>query len=468
MSRINITSDSRAVKPGDTFVAIKGFTVDGHDFIEKAIENGASRIVCERGSYSVETITVENSEKWLNDTLIENYSQEFEGLSFVGITGTNGKTTTAYLVSQMLNALGRKCAYIGTIGFYVNNELIRQLPNTTPDILKTYELILEAKILGVDTVIMEVSSHALYYGRINGIKFDIAAFTNLTEDHLDFHKTMEAYLETKALITNYLKSDGVMIVNADDEAHEAFPAEHVKKIGLVGAAGTKDSSEARFGHDDYIVKSYEYGLSSTDMVIGHEGRDFAMRTNLLNKFNLYNFTMAAAIANSLGFTMDEIARVSAEVYPPSGRNEIIEVNGAKAIIDYAHTPDAVEQIISANRESTSGRIVTVIGCGGDRDPIKRPIMGEIATRLSDHVVFTDDNPRTEDHEKIMSDILAGVTAANYEVELDRGKAIRIGLEMLVPGDTLLILGKGHEDYQIIGREKIHFSDREQVLLYKER
>lgn len=455
---LNITSDSRRVQPGDTFVAIKGFTVDGHDYIEKAIENGATRIICEHGSYSVETTVVENSEKWLNEMLVENVSPQFSEMKFVGITGTNGKTTTAYLVSQMLNALGMKAAYIGTIGFYVGGELIRELPNTTPDVLAMYNLILESKSKGADTVIMEVSSHALYYGRINGIKFDVAAFTNLTEDHLDFHKTMEAYLETKVKLVDYIKDGGTMIVNADDPASEAFKAPVVKSIGLASEGNGAD----------YLVKSYKYNIATTDMVIGCGDRDYELKTNLLNKFNLYNYTLAAAITNNLGYSMEDIIGITGDVYPPSGRNEIIEVEGAKAVIDYAHTPDAVEKIIEANLEDKTGQVITVIGCGGDRDPIKRPIMGEIATRLSDYVIFTDDNPRTEDHEKIMEDILKGVNTDNYEVVLDRAKAIRKGLKKLEPGDSLLILGKGHEDYQILGHEKVHFSDREQVIKYLKR
>lgn len=448
---LNIKTDSRLVEPGDTFVAIKGYTVDGHDYIDAAIKKGAKKIIATHGSYDVETIIVEDTEKYLNDYLVENVSSKFNDIKFVGITGTNGKTTTAYLTSQILTELGINNAYIGTIGYYVNSEFIRELPNTTPDILSLYNLILESIEKDVKVIVMEVSSHSLSLGRINGIKLDVAGFTNLTEDHLDYHETMEKYLDAKKLILDYIKDDGVMISNIDDEYGECFKFKDFKTLG--------------FNESDYKVNSYEYTNLTTKINFTYENNIYNVETNLLNKFNIYNYMTALSFVNNLGVSIEDIISVTKDIKAPNGRNEIISVNGGKAIVDYAHTPDAVEKIISSTLEKKIGKVITIVGCGGDRDPKKRPVMGEIATRLSDYVIFTNDNPRTEDEVNIMNDILAGVNKDNYRVIHDRREAIKNGLDMIGENDTLLILGKGHEDYQIIGHEKVHLSDKEEVLKY---
>lgn len=449
---LKIKTDSRLVEQGDTFVAIKGYTVDGHDFIENAIEKGATKVVATHGKYDVETIIVSDTEKYLNDYLVKNVSSEFNDIKFIGITGTNGKTTTAYLTSQILTELGINNAYIGTIGYYINSKMIRELPNTTPDILSLYNLILEAKESNVKVIVMEVSSHSLSLGRINGIKLDIAGFTNLTEDHLDYHETMEKYLEAKRLILNYIKDDGIMISNIDDTYGNSFRYKNFKTIGF------NEKS-------DYKVNTYEYTNLTTKINFTYNNKVYNVETNLLNKFNIYNYMTALAFVNSLGISIEDIINVTSKIVPPNGRNEIISVNGGKAIVDYAHTPDAVEKIITSTLEKKLGKVITIVGCGGDRDPKKRPIMGDIATRLSDYVIFTNDNPRTEDEKNIMKDILNGVSKDNYEVIYDRKEAIKHGLNMISINDTLLILGKGHEDYQIIGHEKIHLSDKEEVLNY---
>jgi len=448
---LNIKIDSRLVLPGDTFVAIKGHTVDGHDYIEQAIKNGATKIIAEKGDYSVETIIVDDTEKYLNDYLVENYSEKFNDIKFIGITGTNGKTTTAYLTSQLLTELNIKNAYIGTIGYYVNSEFVRELPNTTPDILSLYNLILESIKSGVEVIVMEVSSHSLSLGRINGIEFDVAGFTNLTEDHLDYHKTIENYLESKKLILNYIKDNGVMVSNIDDKYGNCFKYKNFKTLG--------------FNNSDYKINNYEYTNLTTIIDFTYNEKNYKVETNLLNKFNIYNYMTALAFINNIGVSIDDVINVTSRVKAPNGRNEIISVNGGKAIIDYAHTPDAVEKIITSSLEKKTGKIITIIGCGGDRDPIKRPIMGNIATSLSDFVIFTNDNPRTEDEVNIMNDILNGVKTNNYKVIYDRKDAIKNGLDMISENDTLLILGKGHEDYQIIGHEKIHLSDKEEVIKY---
>ena len=449
---LNIKTNSKLVKKGDTFVAIKGNTVDGHDFIDEAVKNGATKIVSEKVNSNLETILVKDTKKYLNDYLVNNYSDKFKDIKFIGITGTNGKTTTAYLTSKILTELGINNAYIGTIGYYINSKMIRELPNTTPDILSLYNLILEAKESNVKVIVMEVSSHSLSLGRINGIKLDIAGFTNLTEDHLDYHETMEKYLEAKRLILNYIKDDGIMISNIDDTYGNSFRYKNFKTIGF------NEKS-------DYKVNTYEYTNLTTKINFTYNNKVYNVETNLLNKFNIYNYMTALAFVNNLGISIEDIINVTSKIVPPNGRNEIISVNGGKAIVDYAHTPDAVEKIITSTLEKKLGKVITIVGCGGDRDPKKRPIMGDIATRLSDYVIFTNDNPRTEDEKNIMKDILNGVSKDNYEVIYDRKEAIKHGLDMISINDTLLILGKGHEDYQIIGYEKIHLSDKEEVLNY---
>jgi len=450
---LNVKIDSRKVVNGDIFVAIKGHTVDGHDYIEQAIKNGASKIVAEYGKYSVDTLIVNDTEEWLNDYLVKNYSSKFKDIKFIGITGTNGKTTTAYLTSGMLTKLNINNAYIGTIGYYVNSKLVYELENTTPDILSLYNIIFDAVSKNVEVIVMEVSSHSLSYGRINGINFDVAGFTNLTEDHLDYHITMENYLNAKKLILNYIKTDGIMVSNVDDDYGRCFKYKNFKTLG--------------FNESDYQILDYNF-TNLTTIIKFKVDKIYEVETNLLNKFNIYNYITALAFLNNIGISIDSIINITKDIFAPNGRNEIIKVGNSKAIIDYAHTPDAVEKIIMSALENKTGRIITIIGCGGDRDNKKRPIMGNIATDLSDYVILTNDNPRTENPINIMNDIVYGIKKNNYEIIYDRCEAIKKGLEMLKDNDTLLILGKGHEDYQIIGHEKIHLSDKEEVLKFLEK
>ena len=450
---INIKIDSRKITNGDTFVALKGATVDGHDYIDVAINNGAAKIVVEKDiECNVETLVVEDTNKWLTDYISNTYSKEINEMNIIGVTGTNGKTTTAYLTYQLLNALGSKTAYIGTIGFYLPNEDFIELPNTTPNILDLYELILEAKEKGCKNVMMEVSSHALDQERVKGINYKVAAFTNLTQDHLDYHETMDKYLEAKKLILKQL--DGPMIINMDDPyANKWLDYNNVKTLGQNGT--------------DYKIESYNDTEKGTKIVFSQNGTIYEVETNLRSTFNVYNYLTALSLINGIGISTEEVLKVTPIIYPPKGRCEQIKVKNGEAVIDYAHTPDAVEKIVTAFSENKKGKVITIIGCGGDRDPKKRPIMGKIAAENSDYVVFTSDNPRTEDPKAIMEDILAGVTTSNYEVELDRREAIKKALDMIKENDVVLILGKGHEDYQIIGHEKTHLDDAEEVRKYIE-
>lgn len=449
---INIKIDSRKVLPGDTFVALKGTAVDGHSYIKQAIELGATKVVVEHDvDCEVEKVIVEDTEKWLTDYISTNYKDQLKDLNILAVTGTNGKTTTAYLTYQILNKLGEKTAYIGTIGFYLPGEDFIELPNTTPNILDLYNLILTAKEKGCKNVMMEVSSHALAQKRVEGLCFKVAAFTNLTQDHLDYHKTMEAYLEAKKLILNQL--DGPMLINRDDASATSW-LESYENSKTYGFEGT-----------DYKIVNYTDLLHGTEITFKTPEKEYQVKTNLKSKFNVYNYMTTLGIVNNLGKSIEEIIAITPSIFPPKGRCEIIPVKNGIAVVDYAHTPDAVEKIVDAFNEHKKGRVITVVGCGGDRDPKKRPIMGRIASEKSDYVVFTSDNPRTEDPQSIMDDILVGVTKENYEVDLDRRKAIVKALDLIEKDDAVLILGKGHEDYQILGREKVHLDDAEEVKKY---
>ncbi|MBR3229494.1 MAG: UDP-N-acetylmuramoyl-L-alanyl-D-glutamate--2,6-diaminopimelate ligase [Bacilli bacterium] len=450
---IKYETDSRKVVPGQTFVAIKGYTVDGHNYIDSAIKNGASEIIAEKEvEASVPVTVVENSAKYFQEKLVKEYSSNYKNLKIVGITGTNGKTTSAYLTYQAINLLGHKAAYIGTLGFMCD-DYHEELPNTCPEILTIYKLLEYCTRNNVEYVVMEISSHALDLKRIEGINFDVCAFTNLTEDHLDYHKTMENYLNCKLMILDYLKKDGVMLVNKDDEAGIKFAERflNTKTFGI--------------GEADYDIEKFDIHPDHTNIKFKVLDKEYDVTTNLTSKFNIYNYMTMVSIVNSLGFDISSITEVTKDLKQPKGRCETYKVKDGFAVVDYAHTPDAVLKVVTAYKELAKARVITLVGCGGDRDPLKRPIMGDIASKYSDYVIFTSDNPRTEDPAKIMNDIISGVHGDNYEVILDRREAIKKALDMIKKDDIVLLLGKGHEDYQIIGHTKVHLDDSEEILNY---
>ncbi|MFI3260374.1 MAG: UDP-N-acetylmuramoyl-L-alanyl-D-glutamate--2,6-diaminopimelate ligase [bacterium] len=443
----NIKNNSKKVLEGDTFVAIKGHTVDGHNYIEDAIKRGAKKIICEHGEYEVETVVVENSEKYITNYLVETYKDMLKEINFVGITGTNGKTTTCYLAYQMLNKLGVKTAYIGTIGFYLDDFEEESL-NTTPDIVMLYEYITKAYEAGFRNIVMEVCSHSLDLGRTEGINFEVGGYTNLTQDHLDYHKTMELYLETKKRLVPKCKK---MVINGDDQYSKEFTNDNTLTVGF------EDTN-------DIVVKQYENLIDGVKVNFTYNNENYEISPKVKGKYNITNFLMCIGICMEYKDINDIIA-ISSEISAPKGRCELISLNGGVAVVDYAHTPDAVQKIIDTFKEEKEGRIITVVGCGGDRDPVKRPIMGKIASDNSDYCIFTSDNPRTEDPKLILEDVVRNVEKDNYEVQIDRTKAISSALDLIKENDKVLILGKGHEDYQIIGHEKIHMDDAQIVRDY---
>lgn len=448
-----IQVDSRKIKDGDTFVAIKGLYTDGHDFIEKAIQNGATKIIAEHGEYPVETEIVEDTRAYLANYLKNKYYDKLSKITFIGLTGTNGKTTSCYLMYQALNKLGKKTAYIGTIGFYVDGK-VKDLDNTTPDLLDLYEMFEYCIEHNVEAIAMEVSSHALALDRVLGLEFDFACFTNLTQDHLDFHHDFKNYEEAKLKLFNMLRNKRIAIINADDPYHKDFMLPQNNNI-----------TYGSFENAKFNIEQYQLHIDSTDFTLKFNNQQYQIHINIPGKYNIYNYMNLFILLLNMGYSIETILNLTENLKAPSGRFETLKYKNSSIIIDYAHTPDAMENILDSVEEYKEGKIITIIGCGGDRDTTKRPIMGRIATDKSDYVIFTNDNPRTEDQKKIMDDIIAGCSKNNYEIEYDREKAIEIGINKLHDKDILLILGKGHEDYQVIGTEKVHCSDLEIAQKY---
>ncbi len=447
--RIDIQSDSRKVLPGDTFIAIKGIDRDGHDYIEKAIENGATKIIAEHGNYSVETVIVEDTEKYLIQYLHEHYDPYIRKLKLIGITGTNGKTTSAFLMHTALNQLGKKTGYIGTVGFYVKDK-IRSLANTTPNLYTLYSIFLECLEMGVEQVVLEVSSQAICGHRVEGLLFDYAVFTNLTEDHLDFHKTMENYALAKQQLFRQLKPGGKAIVNVDDDYKDYFLLERNHNITF----GTKES--------DYQIGDIKMNTMGSVFTLTHQDETTLLKTPLIGEYNIYNLMITVIVLSDMGISMDMIKNLCAHLNAPVGRMETMNYLDNRIIVDYAHTPDAMEKLIHTVKSVCDGNIYAVFGCTGSREREKRPVMMKLATTLCKYVIVTIDDLHEEEAQDIVADMLKDNHNENYEVELDRRKAIEKGIQKLNHHDILLIMGKGHEDVIIVKDKKIPFNDVEVV------
>ena len=442
-----IQVDSRKIKKGDTFLALRGISSDGHDYVNKAIENGAIKVIAEEGSYSAETVIVKDTREYLTNYLTTTYKKMLDDMNIIGITGTNGKTTSAYLIYQALNKLDIKCSYIGTIGFYMDKK-ISSLPNTTPDILELYQMFETSYNNGFKSVILEVSSQALSYKRVDKIKFDYALFTNLTQDHLDFHKTMENYSLAKLELFKQL--NGVAIINSDDNYKDLY------------TLNKNDNFFYGFNSGDLKVESYLMSSEGTIIKYSYNGNTYEVRTKLVGKYNIYNVILVISLLIKMNLDITKINKVISLLDSPDGRMDKIIYNDNTIIIDYAHTPDAVEKIITTIKELKHNNLYVVFGCTGDRDRSKRSIMTNIALKNCDKAIITNDDPHTEDTKQIVSDMLSNNTLTNYEICLDRGKAIEKGIKLLNQKDILLILGKGHEEFMIVGKEKIPFNDRVEV------
>lgn len=455
-----VSYDSRKTKPGDLFVCIKGFSTDGHKYAARAAEAGAAAILAEdeikAPGLEIPVVYAKDTRHGLAVVSANFFDHPSDSMLVFGITGTNGKTTISYLLSGILETSGRECGVLGTIA-YVYGGKSRTSVNTTPESFELQRMFHEMKTeYNTDTCVMEVSSHSLALSRTDEIDFDYSIFTNLTEDHLDFHKDFEDYYQAKKKL--FTQTGDMNIINVDDVYGQRLYRE-LKEEGrpAVSCAVSDDSAF-------YTANIIESSARGTKADFMRDGKKLGvLRINTPGRFSVSNAVCAAAAAVEAGISWEAVSAGIAHTGGVSGRFERLQNNkDYTVIIDYAHTPDALEKVIKTAREFTSGRVITVFGCGGDRDHAKRPIMGEIAGKYSDFCVVTSDNPRTEDPEGIIEDIIPGIdrTDCEYTVEVSRRDGIKKALEEYRPGDTVIIAGKGHEDYQIIGTEKRHFDDHE--------
>jgi len=460
----DLTEDSRTVVPGSAFVCVRGAVYDGHAFVADVAARGAVAVVVEAGRArdlpplpGVAVGVVPDTLAAMAPIAATFYDHPSAKLTLVGVTGTNGKTTTALMIETIFRAAGRTTGVVGTLEYRLGDRRLAA-PHTTPKPLELQRLLAEMVAAGVTHVAMEVSSHALSLHRVDGCRFGAAVFTNLTQDHLDFHGNMEEYLEAKLRLfadPDYLPADGARlnVLNADDPAAPQFSAQargHTLTYGLVSAA------EA---YAEDVVLTPQGTRFTAVLPRGPIG--IAMQP--VGRFNVSNALAALTVTTELGVPL-EVAAAGMERLPPvRGRFERVASPVRDVFVDYAHTPDGLQKALESARQFTRGRLIVVFGCGGDRDRTKRPLMGELASRLADWCVITSDNPRTEDPQVIIAEILTGIPPerrATCLVEPDRARALRAAIEAANPEDLVLIAGKGHEDYQIIGREKIHFDDRE--------
>ena len=448
--------DSRKVEKGSLFVAITGFAADGNRFIPMALSKGAVAVVtAKKPETDVPYILVDNARLALAKLGINWYGRPAESMTLIGVTGTNGKTSTTLLLKQVLETcLGAKVGLIGTMSNLIGDEEI-PTERTTPESFDLQELFARMRDAGCTHVVMEVSSHALTLDRVGGVYFDVAAFTNLTEDHLDFHKTMDCYCDAKAEL---FARCGKAVINVDDN----YAPRMLAKAKC----------------DVLRTSCYDADLYAKEAVLQSEGVAFTavcggeevpVRLPIPGKFTVYNALSVMGIAYQLGITISDSAKALRNAQGVKGRMEVVPTPGKaySILIDYSHTPDALENVISSVQDFCQGRVITVFGCGGDRDPIKRPIMGQIGVKLSDIAVITSDNPRTEDPETIIRDIVAGVKDAYgmYKVVCDRRAAIRYAMDIAEKDDIIILAGKGHETYQEINGMKYHLDEREEVAAH---
>lgn len=455
-----IAYDSRSADKGFLFVAIKGLTVDGHDFIIDAINRGAVAVLTERPTDDLHTpvpsallrdvscIEVSDSRRALASVSARFYGEPSQRLSLIGITGTNGKTTTSYITRSIIEAGGKTAGLIGTIQ-YIAGETT-EAERTTPESLDLQRYLKEMLDKGMEYAVLEVSSHALELNRVDGCVFRVAAFTNFTRDHIDFHGSMDKYLNAKDRIFDHLGEDGVAVLNRDDPL--------VREVG------------ERVGCNVVTCGLLEGAMLRAENIDDRDGLSFELQTphnrfqvesRFSGRFNVYNILISAGIAYALGIDEETIKQGISYARPVKGRFEKVdEGQDFLCIVDYAHTDDALRAVINEARMITKGRVITLFGCGGDRDRTKRALMGNVASELSDLVIVTSDNPRTEDPLQIMDDIVKGIKNKNYTTQPDRATAIREAVSMAKKGDTVLIAGKGHEEYQEINGVRYPFNDNE--------
>jgi len=451
--RYNPTDNSKEVDEKSIFFAIKGVSKDGHDFIEEAIEKSAPYVVAERPYKDFKNIIlVEDSKKAFGECVKAHFDAPDEHLKVIGVTGTNGKTSTTHIIHAILSTK-YKGAIFGTMYYKLDDELI-EAPNTTPGVKTWFSLLSKAQKKGLDFVAAEVSSHALDQLRVYPTKFFATVFTNLTQDHLDYHKTMEDYFNAKRRLFKDYEYE-VCVLNIDDDYGKMLYEEFKDKAITYGYSEDAHLKIDYFDQEKGVLSFY------------YKDKHYEIRTNLKGDFQAYNMGASIALGLYMGFDIEDIQRGILSLSSIPGRFETIELNGVKVIIDYAHTPDAIEKLLKTARAITKNRLICVFGAGGNRDKTKRPKMGKIASELSDISIVTSDNPRFEKPIDIIKDILRGVDASKSPmIEEDRKKAIALAIDIALEGDVVVIAGKGHEDYQEIEGVKHYFSDKEEVLKYK--
>lgn len=452
-----ICYDSRKASLGSVFVCIVGYETDGHKYINKTLNAGAVALVVQNGSELPEipedicVIYSDDTRKMLAGMAANFFDHPEKSLKIIGVTGTNGKTTVTTLIKSILEFEEKSVALIGTNANIINGRVL-PTERTTPESYELYELFAEMVKEGVEYVIMEVSSHSLYLDRVYGIEFLVGAFTNLTQDHLDFHKTMENYKAAKGMLFDVSKTG---CINVDDAAGCDYVKNPKCPVITYGV-----DSEAE-------MKASDIKISARGVIfnVAYQGKNYKVRLGIPGKFSVYNALTALSCVVAAGIPIDRAIEALTFAKGVMGRCETVYTKtDYTVIIDYAHTPDGLENIISTVREFCEGRVITLFGCGGDRDRTKRPIMGRVAANLSDYCVVTSDNPRTENPAAIIEDIMVGVkeTDCEYTVIENRREAIKYALSFAKRGDCIILAGKGHETYQIIGKEKNHFDEREVI------
>jgi UDP-N-acetylmuramoyl-L-alanyl-D-glutamate--2,6-diaminopimelate ligase len=470
-----VTYDSRSVSPGDLFVALRGENHDGHDYLAQALQLGAAALLVEAtpkglGSPGRAVVSVSDTRRALAPIARRFYGDPADELRLIGVTGTNGKTSTTFLIESILEAAGIGVGIIGTVEIRYGDHRERTL-NTTPESLDLQRTLRAMCTSGVSAAALEVSSHGLSLGRVEGCRFEVGAVTNLTPEHLDFHETMESYLEAKTrLFSEFLTSDASAVVNVDDPSAEAF----LSSAREAGARLVRVSRRTDIPAEVSVERA-DVRLDGTRAALRLPSGPLEVDLPLVGDFNVENMAVAVGAAVALGIERDVIGRGVAACKQVPGRTERVgaEVENAPTIlVDYAHTPDAVEKVLRTVRPLVGGRLITVFGCGGDRDRLKRPLMAKAVADFSDRAIATSDNPRTEDPLAILSDVERGLdglgrvdasqldrTERSYALVVDRREAIALALGIARSEDTVILAGKGHEDYQIIGRERLPFDDR---------
>ena len=455
-----ISYNSLLTKENDIFICIRGEAVDGHKYAKSAVEKGAKALLCEEElEIEVPQIIVKDSKRAMANIAAAFYKEPSKELNLIGVTGTNGKTTVTHLIQRIIEEDNKKCALIGTLGYKMSsNDEYREAKHTTPqapELQKDLRLMIEN---GIKNVVMEVSSHSLEQNRVGCCEFDGAVFTNLTQDHLDYHITMNNYFKAKAKLFRELKRGAFAIINADDK--------YARELISIIPEGVEVFTYGVRNEADIKAGNIEFSIDGAKLTVEYNGTSKGMNLHLNGMFSVYNALAAYATGIAMGIETKTIINALEKTRSVAGRFEIVNKE-PMVIVDYAHTPDGLENVLKAARKLTpkNSKLICLFGCGGDRDTTKRPKMGKIADELSDKVVVTSDNPRSEDPQLIISDIMTGIKTVDTQrifVESDRKKAIKFLKTISNKDDVIVIAGKGHENYQILKTETIHFDDREEA------